>query len=44
MKIYIVGLVSSGKSTLAKVLSKKLKIPYYSLDDVIHIPDKTIKP
>ncbi|MBM6839378.1 DNA topology modulation protein FlaR, partial [Clostridium saudiense] len=34
MKIYIVGAVSSGKSTLAKKLSKELKIPYKSLDDV----------
>ena len=36
MKIYIVGAVSSGKSTLAKKLSKELKIPYKSLDDVVY--------
>lgn len=41
MKIYIVGSVSSGKSTLAKKLSKALDIPYKSLDEVVHIPDKT---
>lgn len=41
MKIYIVGSVSSGKSTLAKKLSKTLKIPYQSLDEVVHVPDKS---
>ncbi|HEX2944845.1 MAG TPA: AAA family ATPase [Clostridia bacterium] len=41
MKIYIVGAVSSGKSTLAKRLSATLGIPSYSLDEVVHIPDKS---
>lgn len=41
MKIYIVGAVSSGKSTLAKKLSKTLNIPYKSLDEVVHISDKS---
>ena len=41
MKIYIVGSVSSGKSTLAKKLSEALHIPYKSLDEVVHIPDKS---
>jgi adenylate kinase family enzyme len=41
MKIYIVGCVSSGKSTLAKKLSETLKISYKSLDEVVHIPDKS---
>lgn len=41
MKIYIVGPVSSGKSTLAKKLSETLSIPYQSLDEVVHIPDKS---
>ncbi|WP_032123008.1 hypothetical protein [Clostridium amazonitimonense] len=35
------GSVSSGKSTLAKKLSKTLKIPYQCLDEVVHIPDKS---
>lgn len=39
MKIYIVGAVSSGKSTLAKKLSKELNIPYTSLDDVVYEVD-----
>lgn len=41
MKIYIVGVVSSGKSTLAKKLSKISDIPYQSLDEVVHIPDRS---
>lgn len=41
MKIYIVGAVSSGKSTLAKRLSKALSIPYRSLDEVVHISDES---
>lgn len=41
MKIYIVGAVSSGKTTLAKKLSEKLNIRYQSLDEVVHIPYKT---
>jgi adenylate kinase family enzyme len=35
-KIYIVGIVASGKTTLAKKLSKQSNIPYYELDCVIH--------
>ena len=34
MKIHICGIYGSGKSTLAKKLSVKLKIPFYSLDDI----------
>ncbi|WFR57254.1 hypothetical protein QA584_27210 [Anaerocolumna sp. AGMB13025] len=41
MKIYIVGAVSSGKTTLARKLSKKLNIQYQPLDEVVHIPDKS---
>ncbi|MEG0775368.1 AAA family ATPase [Clostridium sp.] len=41
MKIYIVGPVASGKSTLAKKLSETLSISYHSLDEVIHYPDKS---
>jgi adenylate kinase family enzyme len=41
MKIYIVGAVSSGKTTLARKLSEKLNIRYQSLDEVVHIPDKS---
>ncbi|MDF2484016.1 MAG: topology modulation protein FlaR [Herbinix sp.] len=40
MRIYIVGAVSSGKTTLAKSLSKKLHLPYHSLDEMVHISDQ----
>jgi adenylate kinase family enzyme len=35
MKIHIIGAVGSGKTTLARTLSEKLKIPYYELDNVV---------
>ncbi|MEE6449274.1 AAA family ATPase [Gottfriedia acidiceleris] len=34
-KIHIIGSVGSGKTTLAKQISKKLNIPYYELDNVV---------
>ena len=34
-KIYIIGAVGSGKTTLAKELSKKLNIKMYELDKVV---------
>lgn len=34
-KIYILGPVGSGKTTLAKRLSKELSIPFYELDNVV---------
>jgi adenylate kinase family enzyme len=41
MKLYVVGSISSGKSTFAKKVSKSFNIPYYSLDEFVHIPDKS---
>lgn len=35
-KIYIIGIVASGKTTMSKELSKKLLIPYYELDNVVY--------
>ena len=35
MKIYIIGPVGSGKTTLSKHLSKKYKIKRYELDKVV---------
>jgi adenylate kinase family enzyme len=35
-KIYIVGIVASGKTTLAKKLSKKLNVPWYELDCIVY--------
>ncbi|MFD2442513.1 AAA family ATPase [Bacillus sp. CGMCC 1.16607] len=40
-KIHIIGSVGSGKTTLAKVLSSKLKIPFYELDNVVWQRSKT---
>lgn len=35
-KIYIIGIVASGKTTLAQKLSKQLNIPHYELDCIVH--------
>ncbi len=40
-RIHIIGSVGSGKTTLAKELSKKLEIPYFELDNVVWIRDKS---
>ena len=42
-KIYIIGSVASGKTTLAKHLSKKLNINYYSLDKIIWDDEEKVK-
>ncbi len=34
-KIHIIGSVGSGKTTLARNLSRKYNIPYYELDNVV---------
>lgn len=43
MRIYIVGSVASGKTTLAKRLSNRLGTKCTHLDGIIHIKDKTNK-
>ncbi|SFF03269.1 Adenylate kinase [Paenibacillus catalpae] len=35
-KIFIVGIVASGKTTFAKQLSKELHIPWHELDAIVH--------
>ncbi|WP_261300500.1 AAA family ATPase [Paenibacillus andongensis] len=35
-KILIIGIVTSGKTTLAKRLSKKINVPWYELDSIVH--------
>ena len=35
MKLFLIGLLGSGKSFLGKELSKELKLPFIDLDDVI---------
>ncbi|WP_080844850.1 AAA family ATPase [Cytobacillus gottheilii] len=34
-RIHIIGSIGSGKTTLAKVLSAQLNIPYYELDNIV---------
>jgi adenylate kinase family enzyme len=43
MKILIIGSVGSGKTTLAKKLSKKLEIPYYEIDSIVYNDTKKEK-
>lgn len=40
-KIYIIGIVASGKTTLAKNLSKEFNITYYELDCIVHHKTET---
>jgi shikimate kinase len=35
MRIYLVGLMGSGKTTAGKTLAKKLGVPFHDLDDII---------
>lgn len=36
-KTPIIGIVASGKTTLAKRLSKKINIPWYELDNIVYL-------
>ncbi len=40
-KIYIVGIVASGKTTLATKLSKALHVPWYELDCIVYEETET---
>lgn len=44
-KIFIVGIVASGKTTLAKQLSKDMNICWYELDSIVYhqIADRRVK-
>jgi adenylate kinase family enzyme len=35
-KILIVGIVASGKTTLARQMSRRMDIPWYELDSIVH--------
>ncbi len=35
-KVLIIGIVASGKTTLATRLSKKINVPWYELDSIVH--------
>ena len=39
-KIYLVGSMGSGKSSIGKLLAKKLNIPHYDLDKTIESSEK----
>tara|TARA_B100001113_G_scaffold61208_1_gene46596 strand:- start:1409 stop:1918 length:510 start_codon:yes stop_codon:yes gene_type:complete len=39
-KIYLVGSMGSGKSSIGKLLAKKLNFPYYDLDKIIESNEK----
>jgi adenylate kinase family enzyme len=41
VKIYIVGSVASGKSTLAKKISQITGVPCYHLDETVYVVDPT---
>lgn len=43
MKILIIGIVASGKTTLAEKLSNKLKIKYYEIDSIVHDDKNNLK-
>lgn len=36
MKLLIIGIVASGKTTLARKLSIKYNIPYFEIDQIVH--------
>ena len=43
MKILIIGIVASGKTTLAKKLSRKTNIEYYEIDSIVHDDKNNLK-
>lgn len=43
MKLYIIGSVASGKTTLAKKIAMKSSIPCTHLDGLVHIKDRSDK-
>lgn len=43
MKLYLMGPVGSGKTTLARQLSLATGVPRFHLDQVVHRPDPTAK-
>lgn len=39
MKLYIIGHVASGKTTLAREISARLGVPCFHLDEIVYMPD-----
>ncbi|MBN4081230.1 shikimate kinase [Caldithrix abyssi] len=44
MNIYLIGMMGSGKSTVGKILSNKMKIPFLDLDHYIEVKNKKTIP
>jgi hypothetical protein len=45
MKVHIIGLPSSGKTTLAKSLSSRLGVPHHDLDALVFVDERwTLRP
>ncbi|MCU6792569.1 hypothetical protein OB236_10575 [Paenibacillus sp. WQ 127069] len=40
-KVLIIGIVASGKTTLAKRLSNRINVPWYELDSIVHHQNAT---
>jgi len=40
-KVFIIGIVASGKTTLARRLSKEMNIPWYELDSIVYHQTET---
>jgi len=37
MNIYLIGMMGSGKSTVGKILAKKMDLPFMDLDHYIEV-------
>ena len=43
-RIIVIGNAGAGKTTVAKLISRKLDIPFYSLDKVVWLPNWKVTP
>ena len=43
MKLFIVGNICSGKTTLANIISDTYNVPYFSIDEIVHDDNNNIK-
>jgi shikimate kinase len=41
MKIYLVGFMGSGKTTIGRELSRRMDVPFFDLDELIETAEKT---
>ena len=43
MKIFLIGFMGSGKTHWGRLLSEKLKLPFFDLDEeIVHAENKTV--